>query len=344
MGDLFSKSTKTMKTKIKWGVLGAAKIAVQKVIPAMQQGAWCEITAIASRELPRAQQAAQQLHIPKAYGSYEELLADPDIDAIYNPLPNHLHIPWTMQAMEAGKHVLCEKPLVLSAEEILPLIELRDRTQLKVGEAFMVKTHPQWLKVREMVQAGELGELIAIQGCFSYTNRDPKNVRNIAEYGGGGIYDIGCYPVTISRFVTGEEPVSVCAYADIDPVFNTDRLASAILQFPSLHSSFVCSTQMVKYQTMHFYGTKKHLEVLIPFNAPPDRPCIIRVDEGDLFRQEVTEIEFPICDQYQLQGDAFSQAILNDTEVPVPLEDALGNAKVLDAIFESVKTKKAVSI
>ena len=311
--------------KIRWGVLGVAGIAVKKVIPAMQQATRAELTAIASRDHAKAGQAAHTLGIPKAYGSYEALLADPEIDAIYNPLPNHLHVPWSIRAAEAGKHVLCEKPISLTSAECRTLIAARDRTGKKIGEAFMVRTHPQWLRTREIIRSGRIGELRSMVGFFSYYNADPKNIRNIPAYGGGGVMDIGCYPITISRWIFGEEPLDVMATLDYDPVMKTDRLSSAILVFRSGQSIFTCSTQLTPYQRMHFFGTKGHVEVEIPFNAPPDRPTRIFID-GD------TE-EFAVCDQYTIQCDEFSRAIQENGDVPVPLEDALKNMEVIEKIL-----------
>jgi predicted dehydrogenase len=328
-----------MAKKIRWGVLGAAKIATTKVIPGMQKGKWSEITAIASRDRSKAQEAARKLGIPKAYGSYEELLADPEIDAIYNPLPNQLHVPWSIKAAEAGKHVLCEKPLSLTVAEAKQLLAVRDRTKVKIGEAFMVRTHPQWVRVRELVAAGRIGELRSATGFFSYFNNDPKNIRNIAEYGGGGVMDIGCYPINTSRFVFGEEPTRVIALVERDPQMKTDRLTSAILEFPSGQSTFTCSTQLVPYQRSQFFGTKGRIEIEIPFNAPPDCRCRILIDDGrDVFGGGVSSEEFAICDQYTVQGDAFSQAVLEGTEVPVPLEDAIRNMSVIEAVFRSAES------
>ena len=227
--------------KVKWGVLGAANIALKKVIPAMQQSEWSEITGIASRDLKKAQEASRTLGIAKAYGSYEELLSDPEIEAIYNPLPNHLHVPWSIKAAEAGKHVLCEKPLSMTVAEAKTLLAAQKRAGVKMGEAFMVRTHPQWLRARELVQSGKIGELKAISGTFSYFNRDPANVRNMADIGGGAMMDIGCYPITTSRFMFGEEPTRVVGLIENDPDFKTDRLASAILDFPSGPATFTCS-------------------------------------------------------------------------------------------------------
>jgi predicted dehydrogenase len=311
--------------KIRWGVLGVASIATKKVIPAMQQCTRAEVSAIASRDLARAEDAARDLGIAKAYGSYEELLADPEIDAIYNPLPNHLHVPWSIKAAEAGKHVLCEKPIALTSAQCRELIAARDRTGVKIGEAFMVRTHPQWLRAREIVRSGRIGQLRSIVGFFSYYNADPRNIRNIAEYGGGGVMDIGCYPITMSRWMFGEEPVHVRSAVELDPVMKTDRLVSVVLEFPSGQSIFTCSTQLAPYQRMQFFGTKGRIEVEIPFNAPPDRPCRIFLDDEPE--------EFAICDQYTLQGDAFSRAIQEDLEIPVPLEDALKNMEVIERIL-----------
>jgi predicted dehydrogenase len=316
-----------MPEKVRWGVLGAAKIALVKVIPAMQKSELCEMAAIASRDLAKAQDAAKSLGIPKAYGSYEELLADPDIDAIYNPLPNHLHLPWTTLAAEAGKHVLCEKPIGMNASEARALVAVRDRTGVKISEAFMVRLHPQWLRARELVLSGAIGDLRVVQGFFSYNNRDPKNIRNIPEFGGGGIMDIGCYPITMSRFLFGQEPHRVAAAIERDPQMVTDRLTSAILDFPDGQATFTCSTQIVPYQKMQALGTKGRIEFEIPFNTPPDRITRIFVDGK--------EETFPICDQYTLQGDAFSKAVLHGSDVPVTLEDSVANMAVIDALFRS---------
>lgn len=322
--------------KLRWGVLGVAGIAVKKVIPAMQQCALCEITAIASRDLEKARQAAPGLGIAKAYGSYEELLADPEIDVIYNPLPNHLHVPWSIQAMEAGKHVLCEKPLGLDAGEVRTMIAARDRTARVAGEAFMIRTHPQWLRAREVVQSGAIGDLRGVVCWFSYSNVDPKNVRNVAGWGGGGLMDIGCYGIFSARFLFGEEPRRVAGTLEFDPVFQTDRLASAVLDFPSGQATFLCSTQMVPGQRVLAFGTKGRVEIEIPFNAPPDKECRIWVDG----QEEL----FPVCDQYTLQGDAFSRAVLGEAPVPVPLENSLANIRVIDAVVESSKSGRFVEL
>jgi predicted dehydrogenase len=325
-----------MSDKIRWGVLGVANIAVKKVIPAMQKGRLTEIAAIASRDGERARRAAAQLGIPKSYGSYQELLADPTIQAVYIPLPNHLHVPLSIKAAEAGKHVLCEKPLALSAEEARKLISVRNKTGVKIGEAFMVRTHPQWLRARELVRSGALGELRSIVSVFSYFNRDPKNIRNIPEIGGGAIMDIGCYPITMSRFFFEREPTRVAALIDRDPEMNTDRLSSVMLDYSPGHAIFTCSTQLVPFQRMQVLGTKARLDMEIPYNIPPDMPSRIFIDDGaELAARNARTEEFETVDQYTIQGDAFSRAIREGSEVPVPLENALANMQVIEAVLKA---------
>lgn len=334
--------------KVRWGVLGAARIATKKVVPAMQKGERSAVVALASRSLETAKAAAGALGIPKAYGSYEELLADPDVEAVYNPLPNHLHVPWSIKAAEAGKHVLCEKPLSLDAAEARKLIEARNRTGVRMQEAFMVRAHPQWLRAREVVRSGRIGEFRSVLGFFSYFNRDPKNVRQVPEWGGGALLDVGCYPITTSRWMFGGEPRRVVGLVERDPEFKVDRLTSAILEFPSGQSVFTCSMQLVPYQRMQFFGTKGRVEIEIPFNAPADQPCRVFVDDGSELTQRLwgkpaggpgfETIEIPPCDQYTLQGDLFSRAIREGKDVPVPLEDAVKNMAVIEALFRSAES------
>lgn len=327
--------------KVRWGVLSTAKIAVTKVIPAMRRGKWSQVIAIASRDLKKTEETARALDIPKAYGSYEELLADTEVEAVYIPLPNHLHVPWSVKAAEAGKHVLCEKPISLTTEGAKHLLTVRNRTGVKIEEAFMVRTHPQWVETRDLIKRGRIGELRSVMGYFSYFNQNPENIRNIREYGGGALMDIGCYPITTSRFAFGEEPTRVLGLVERDPEMKIDRLTSAILDFPSGQSIFTCSTQLAPYQRMHFFGTRGRIEIEIPFNAPPDRPCRIFIDDGsDLFGGGIETKEFEICDQYTIQGDLFSLAIRQDTEVPTPLEDAVQNTAVIEAVFRSAESGK----
>ena len=327
--------------KIKWGVLGAAKIAVEKVIPAMQLGRLTEVVAIASRDEGKARAAAASLGIARSYGSYEALLADPEIDAVYNPLPNHLHVPWTMAAAEAGKHVLCEKPIGLSAADARSLIDVRDRTGVRIQEAFMVRTHPQWLRAVEICKCGQLGDIRSYVGAFSYYNDDPSNIRNVAEWGGGALMDIGCYLIITSRMIFGEEPRRVLGHIERDAASGVDTLTSMMLDYPSGHAIGTCSTRLIPHQRVQVFGTRGKLEVEIPFNAPPDRPCRLFVDrQGDLFGQGVETIEIPACDQYTLQGDAFSRAILERSEVPYPLELSVKNMAIIDAVVRSAESAR----
>ena len=331
-----------MSDRVRWGILGVANIAVAKVIPAMQRGEACEIVGIASRSIEKARLAASRLGLQRSYGSYEDLLADPDIEAVYNPLPNHLHVPWSTRAAEAGKHVLCEKPIALTADEACELLTARDRCHVLIQEAFMVRTHPQWLAVRDLVRQGELGDLRLVTGSFSYFNRDPHNVRNDASIGGGALYDIGCYPVTLSRFLFEEEPREVLAIVDRDPDFGTDRLTSGILRFPRGQAAFSCSTQLASYQRIQVFGTRRRLEVTIPFNAPAERPMRLLIDDGsDLGGGGITVREIPACDQYTIQGDLFSRAVRSGGPAPVPLEDAVANMAVIDALFRSARSGRA---
>lgn len=256
-----------MSKKLRWGILSTASIGRNKVIPALQQGQYNDVVAIASRDLAKAQQTATDLGIPKAYGSYEELVADPNIDVIYNPLPNNLHVPWTIKAAETGKHVLCEKPISLTAAEAETLLAVRSRTGVKIGEAFMIRTYPQWLRVRELLSEGRIGELRSIVGYFSYFDTDPSGITNQVQFGGGALLDIGCYLVHASRYAFGQLPTRVVSLIDRDPRMRIDRLTSAILDFPNGQSIFTCSTQVVPYQRIHFIGTQGRIEIEIPFNA-----------------------------------------------------------------------------
>ena len=330
--------------KLRIGVLSTAKIGLEQVIPAMQQGQLTEVTAISSRSADKARTAAAALGIEKHYGSYEELLADPDIDAVYNPLPNHLHCPWSKKAMQAGKHVLCEKPLGLTEEEIENLIVTRDECGVKAAEAFMVKSCPQWIDARERLRGGEIGDLRMIQAFFSYDNRDPDNIRNIVEVGGGAMWDIGCYPVVISRYLFEDEPLRTAATIDFDPVMKTDRLTSVILEFDRGQAIFGVSTQLVPYQRVHLLGSTGHLEIVIPFNAPNDRSCILRYDSGTLLEEEIVSHRFPVMDQYTLQGDDFARAVLEGAEIKSTLEDGLANTRVIKAIFTAAREQRWVTI
>jgi predicted dehydrogenase len=321
--------------KLRWGVLSTAKIGLNKVIPAMQRAEHAAIVAIASRDAGRARAAAARLGIPTAHGSYEELLADPQVDAVYNPLPNHLHVPWSIAALEAGKHVLCEKPIGLSADEGQKLVDASKRhPKLKVMEAFMYRHHPQWRKAKELVRDGSIGRLVTIQSFFSYYNDDALNIRNQVEIGGGVLADIGCYCISLARFIFDAEPRRVLGIVEFDPKFKTDRLASGILEFAGGTSTFTCGTQLAPYQRVNILGTEGRIEIDIPFNAPPERPCTMRHER--LGRRE--EIALPVCDQYTIQGELFSLAVLEDRPVPIGIEDAVANMRVIEAVIASART------
>ena len=323
--------------KVRWGIISTADIGTKKVIPGMQQGEYCDIVAIASRSLDKAKQAANQLGIPKAYGSYEELFADPNIDAVYNPLPNHLHVSVSIQALRAGKHVLCEKPIGLSSNEAKDLVAAADAyPELKVMEAFMYRHHPQWQRTREIVRSGDLGTVRTMNCVFSYYNDDPSDIRNQIASGGGGLMDIGCYPISVSRFLFEAEPRRVFGLVEYDPNFGVDRMASAILDFGDKTATFTCSTQLVPYQQVNILGTKGRVELDIPFNAPTDRPCKLFVSHGgDLTGGSVHEQTVETANQYTVQGDLMSQAILENRPVPTPLSDAVENMRIIEAIIAS---------
>ena len=318
--------------KVRWGILSTAKIAREKVIPAMQGGQFCEVVAIASRSEAHAREVAGQLKIARSYGSYEELLADKNVDAVYIPLPNQHHVPWAIKALEAGKHVLCEKPIALTEEEAQQLVEAAaKRPQLKVMEAFMYRFHPQWQYAKKLVNEGSIGDLKTIHSFFSYYNDDPNNIRNQKDAGGGGMMDIGCYCVSLSRFIFGSEPKRAFGKVELDAQFKVDRLASGILDFSTGTATFTCSTQLTPYQRVNIFGTTGGIEIEIPFNAPPDVPTRLWVHSKSGRKERV----FDIVNQYTIQADLFSQSILNNTAVPTPLQDAVNNMKVIEAIFES---------
>ena len=321
--------------KVVWGVLSTAKIGVKQVIPAMQLSPWCDMRAIASRSLPAAQAAADALGLAKAYGSYEELIADPEIEAIYNPLPNHLHIPLTLQAARAGKHVLCEKPFSLTAAEAEQLREVAGRVHIM--EAFMVRFHPQWQRVRELVRAGRIGTPRAVQVFFSYFNDDPGNIRNQADIGGGAVYDIGCYAIVAGRYLFEADPARVIALVDRDPALGTDRTTSALADFGGGRQlGFTVSTQAQRYQRLNIVGTSGRIEVLIPFNAPQGEATTVLVDStGALDGSGVERETLPACDQYTLQGEAFSRAVRGEISLPYGLDDAVMNMRIIDALLRS---------
>jgi len=328
-------------TRLRWGILSTSNFAQRKILPALQKCQHAVVSAIASRSLPKAQNVAAQFGIETAYGSYEELLADKTIDVVYNPLPNHLHVPWSIHALEAGKHVLCEKPIALSAEQSLQVAAASNRyPKLKVMEAFMYRFHPQWQHTKRLVEEGGIGEPRAVHSVFAYSNKDPRNIRNQRATGGGGLLDIGCYSISLSRFLFSSEPQRVFANVEYDPEFQVDFLASGLLVFERRIATFTCSTQLALYQRVHILGTEGGIEIEIPFNAPADKPCRL----WHQYDGQTREIQFDPCDQYTIQADQFSLSILDDAPVPTPLSDAICNMKVIDAVFESGKRNAWVTI
>lgn len=324
--------------KVIWGVLSTAKIGRERVLPGMKKSGLLEIRAIASRDEPRARDAATALGIPKAYGSYEALLADPEIEAIYNPLPNHLHVPLTLQAAAAGKHVLCEKPIALTAQEAVSLRKAAGK--VLIAEAFMVRFHPQWLRARELVREGRIGTLRAVQMFFGYSNLDPGNVRNKADIGGGGLYDIGCYAIVAGRFFLAAEPVRGIALIDRDPAFGTDRLTSALVDFgDGRRLDFSVSTQVAPHQRLQLCGSKGRIELSIPVNAPQGAKARIAIDDcSSLEGTGIVTETLPESDQYQLQAEAFSRAVRGEVALPYGVEDAIANMRVIDALFRSERS------
>ncbi len=329
-----------MTPTIRWGVLGCAGIAIDAVIPAIQSSRLGRVAAIASRDIKKARHTAAAFDIPTAYGSYEELLADPNIDAIYNPLPNHLHVPLTRQALEQGKPVLCEKPIALNAQEAEELSAAAKRTGLPVAEAFMVRHHPQWTMASSLAETGHIGDVRAIQAIFSYYLEDPNNVRNQASIGGGALLDVGCYAVNIARLLFAAEPLRAIAAIERDPAFETDRLTSGLMEFPGGRQLiFTCATQLVLTQKVTVLGTRGRMELEIPFNAPPDEQTTIVIDNGeDLAGNGRREIVIDAVDQYREQADAFAATILTGVPLVTDLNDAIANMKALDALFRSTTT------
>lgn len=328
-------------SKVRWGILSTSNFAQAKVIPALLKSDHIEVLAIASRDHAKAYEVAGRFGIPKAYGTYEEMLADPEVEVIYNPAPNHLHAPWSIKALENNKHVLCEKPIALNLAEAQQLLDAsKSRPNLKIMEAFMYRHHPQWRRAKRIVEDGGIGKLRTIQSVFSYFNRDPQNVRNKPEIGGGGLMDIGCYNISLSRYIFGMEPKRALGALDYDPDFKTDRMASGVLDFGAGTATFTCSTQLAPYQRVNIFGDAGRIEIEIPFNAPPDRACKIWYETS----AGIEEIIFDVCDQYTIQGDLFSLAVINDTLVPTPLEDAVANMKVIEAIVESGASSKWIDI
>jgi predicted dehydrogenase len=323
-------------TELRWGILSTANIATEKVIPGIQKAARCEVVAIASRDAAQARRVADRLGIRRSHGSYEALLADPDIDAVYIPLPNHLHATWTMAAARAGKHVLCEKPLALTAADAQQMVDVCQAEGVRLMEALMYRLHPSWVAVRELVESGRIGRLVAVQSWFSYYNDDPNNIRNVRDYGGGALYDIGCYCVNLSRLLFEGEPSRVEGSVVRDAT-GTDVLTSGLLEFDRGVATFSCSTRTETDQRVHVYGTEGRISIGIPFNIPPDRPTEVFVTAGgDPPVDPATELlTFATADPYTVEAERFAAAVLDDLPTPVPPEDAVANMRVIERIFEA---------
>ena len=324
---------------LRWGVLGVAGIAVKRMLPALQRAATAEVVAIASRDGEKARAAAATHGIPRAYGSYDELLADGGVDAVYIPLPNHLHVPWTIRAADAGKHVLCEKPIALNAAQSRELLAVRERAGVHIAEAFMVRAHPQWLETDRLVQGDRIGALRHVHGHFSYYKVDADDIRSRAEYGGGALMDVGCYVVMIARWMFRAEPLRVLSLVERDPQMGVDRITSALLEFPTGRATFTCATQLVHHQRVQLFGTRGRLEVEIPFSAPADRACRILLDDGrDVFGSGVEVIETPPTDQFAAQVDRFAAAVRGVEPPLMTLEESVANMAAIDAIVRSAES------
>ena len=317
----------------RWGILSTANIAKNYVAPALVDARNGKLTAVASRDLGRARDMAERFGAPHAFGSYEEMLASDAIDGVYIPLPTSQHVEWSLKAAAAGKHVLCEKPIALTADAIDELIAARDENSVLIAEAFMVFYHPQWTKVRELIRDGAIGRLRVVQGAFTYFNRDPKNMRNIAELGGGGLPDIGVYPTVTTRVATGAEPTRVAATVEHDPEFGTDRYAFVRADFGDFELSFYCSTQMALRQAMVFHGDKGYIEIASPFNAGDYDHERITLYNQSHDRAEV--FLFPAARQYRAQVEAFATAAQGGDAPIFPLEESKRNQMVIDAIFRA---------
>ncbi len=330
---------------LRWGILSTAGIAREKVIPGIQRADRCRIVAIASRDAVRAAQVAREVGIPTAHGSYQALLADPNVDAVYIPLPNHLHAEWAIAAARAGKHILCEKPLALTSADAERMIEVAEAEGVRLMEAFMYRLHPSWVAVRELVASGRIGRLVAVQSWFSYFNDDPANIRNIRAFGGGALYDIGCYSVNLSRMLFAGEPIRVEASILRDPASGVDIVTSGLLEFAGGLATFTCSTRAEDDQRVHLYGTDGRISIEIPFNIPPDRPTKVFVTHGGQppVAPATETITFAAADPYSVEAAAFAAAVLDGLPTPVPPQDGAANLRVIERLIRSGAGNAAIA-
>ena len=323
--------------ELSWGVLGASTFAIEHMIPALQQTKGVRVHAVASRELAKAEAVAEQFGLAQAYGDYEALLADPAIDVIYNPLPNHLHVPWTAKAARAGKHVLCEKPIALDAAEAAQLIAVRNETGVQIQEAYVVIHHPQWQRARELVRTGRIGRVQAIQGWFSFTLEDRDNYRNKREMGGGPLLDIGVYPLLTGRYIFEAEPLRAFASIERDPASGVDVLTSAMLAFPTGILTFTCAMRLVFHQHMAIHGTEGRIELPEPFAQHHTRSARISIlgprDIWAPINEEVETLER--VNQYVPQAERFCAAVRGEAPPAFPLEESVKMMRTLDALARS---------
>jgi predicted dehydrogenase len=322
-------------SELRWGILSTASIAREKVVPGIRRARRCRVTAIASREGETARRVADELGIPRAHSSYESLLADTEVDAVYIPLPNHLHAEWSIAAVEAGKHVLCEKPLALTVADAERMVAAARGAGVQLMEAFMYRLHPSWVAARELLESGRIGPLTAVQSWFSYHNDDPTNIRNILDAGGGAMWDIGCYCVNLSRMLFVAEPIRVRASIRREPALGVDVVASAILEFERGIAAFTCSTRAEDDQRVEIYGTRGRISIGIPFNVPPDRPTTVTIAAGGdpPAAPNLEVLTFPIADPYAVEFERFTDAVLDGSPMPVPVDDAVANIRVIERIF-----------
>lgn len=326
----------------RFGILSTANIGINHVIPAIQATDNCVVSAIASRDVKKARKIASRFGAPLSFGSYDELLACDEVDGVYIPLPTSQHVEWSLKAAAAGKHVLCEKPVALKSADIKSLILARDKHSVQVSEAFMVTYHPQWLKVRQLLSRGAIGNLRQVQASFAYFNVDAKNMRNMVELGGGVIPDIAVYPIVATRFATSVKPEKLCATVEFDPKFKTDRYANVQAKFDTFDLNFYVSTQMGLRQSIVFHGDKGFIELTAPFNSNIYEGDEVRLHNSD--HSESRVYRYTGIDQYQLQVEAFARAATGRKQELFSLEDSYSNQRVIDAIYQSAECADWVKV
>jgi predicted dehydrogenase len=322
--------------RVRFGILGTGLIAQNHFIPALQGAERCDLVGIASRSMVKATEVAAAFSIPRAYGSYEELLADPEIDAVYLPLPNDLHVPWTKRAANAGKHILCEKPIALTSAEAEGLAaHCADRNVIAM-EAFMYRFHPAWEIVRRRIADNAIGRLIDIGIWFSFRSARVGDYRLNFGAGGGALYDVGCYAVNVSRMLLGDEPERVLGTARLDPETGVDMTFAGILDYGSAFASFTCSMEQEPQHSIVIHGSSGWISIADPFNCPPEVATKITIGTGGDSHPNASGIEtviVPPANQYGLQATALADSILTGGPSPLPLEDSIANMRLLERLF-----------